>query len=284
MTAATSPTDWRGGWTGPALLLAPVCLLLLLVFLLPIGLLLSRSLFEPDFTLEHYARLLGNSIYPQIFWLSLRYALISTLLALLASYPVAYVLSRASESWRALLLLCVLLPFWTNVLVRCYAWMLLLQVKGAVNLALVDWLHLLPAPLPLMFNRIGAVIGMVHYLMPIAILILDTNMRATDGRLMRAASSLGASPARAFFFVFLPQTWPGLRAAGILTFIGAIGSFVIPALLGGPRDVTFAMLVNTEFSETMNWGFGTALATVLLLVTLLLLGLSYALQTRGSRA
>ncbi len=266
MTAATAQ---RGPVT--AGLLGPACVILLLVFIVPIGMLMARSVFDPVATVRNFAQLVASSVYVDVLLISLKLAAVSTVLALLWAYPVAYVLAATRGGMRSFLLLLVLLPFWTNILVRCYAWMLVLQVKGLINLTLVDWLHLLPRPIPLVFNFAGAVIGMVHYLMPVAVLMLDANMRTIDRRIIRAADSLGASPWRSFLYVFLPQTWSGLRAAGVLTFISALGSFVIPALLGGREDMTVAMLINSEFSETMNWGFGAALATALLLVTLALL-------------
>jgi ABC-type spermidine/putrescine transport system permease subunit I len=170
-----------------------------------------------------------------------------------------------------------LLPFWTNILVRCYSWMLILQTKGLLNTALMDWLGVSSQPLPLMYNSVGVAIGMVHYLLPPMVLILYSVMKSIDVGLVRAAEGLGASPARAFWRVFVPLSMPGLRAATVLIFILALGFFVTPALLGGRSDITVAMLIDAQFTEIVNWGFGSALAGVLLAITVFGLLLYYSL-------
>ncbi|MBF8287883.1 MAG: binding-protein-dependent transport system inner rane component, partial [Candidatus Rokubacteria bacterium] len=253
---------------GPQLLLLPGLAFLLLVFAGPILMLLSRSLFDPDFTLEHYRRMFEVPEYLHVMWSSFQIAALATALSLAAGYPLAYVLNRASPTWRAVIFTLVLLPFWTNILVRCYAWMLVLQNTGVVNRALVDWLGLLQKPAPLVFNFTGTVIGMVHYLLPPMVLILFSVMRAIDLRLVEAAASLGADPWRGFRRIFLPLSLPGVRGATTLVFILGLGFFVTPALLGGRKEITIAMLIDTQFSEMLAWGFGSALSVALLTVTL----------------
>jgi ABC-type spermidine/putrescine transport system permease subunit I len=259
-------------------------LLLGLGFLLPITLLLSRSLFDPAFTLAHYRRLFAVPAYLEILLFSFETALLTTALALALAYPYAYALTRVRHRWRGVLIAIVLLPFWTNVLVRCYSWMLILQTKGLLNTALIDWLRLPLKPLPLMFNFVGVIVGMVHYVLPPMVLVLYSVMRAIDPGLVHAAEGLGAHPVRAFWRVFVPLSLPGVRAACVLIFILSLGFFVTPALLGGRADVTIAMLIDTQFTELVNWGFGSALASVLLLVTLAGLVLYYRLGERSSAA
>jgi putative spermidine/putrescine transport system permease protein len=251
---------------GPGLLLLPGLAFLVLFFLVPVGLILAQSLFDPDFTLVYYARLFAGPDYLAVLWISLRIALISTALSLLAGYPVAYLLLVAPAWARAVMLSLILLPFWTNLLIRCYAWMLMLQTKGLVNTALVTWLHVLTEPLPMMFNLTGVIVGMVHYLVPIAILMLLSVLRAIDLRLLLAAQGLGANPLRAFALVFVPLSLPAVRATTMLLFVIALGFFVTPALLGGRGETTVAMLVSTYFGDVLNWGFGSALASLLLVV------------------
>lgn len=253
---------------GPQLLLLPGLAFLLLVFAGPILLLLSRSLFDPGFTLGHYRRMFEVPEYLHVMWSSFQIAALATLLSLAVGYPLAYVLNRASPTWRAVVFTLVLLPFWTNILVRCYAWMLVLQNKGVVNQVLVDWLGLVREPIPLVFNFTGTVIGMVHYLLPPMVLILFSVMRSIDLRLVEAAASLGADPWRGFRRVFLPLSMPGVRGATTLVFILGLGFFVTPALLGGRKEITIAMLIDTQFSEMLAWGFGSALSVALLTVTL----------------
>lgn len=260
---------------GSQLLLLPGFVFLLLVFAVPILLLLSRSFFDPELTVAHYRRVFEVPAYLQVLWNSFEIAALATVLSLAAGYPLAYVLNRASPTWRAVIFTLVLLPFWTNILVRCYAWMLVLQNKGVINQALVDWLGILTRPIPLVFNFTGTVIGMVHYLLPPMVLILFSVMRAIDLRLVEAAQSLGADPWRSFRRVFLPLSMPGVRAATTLIFILGLGFFVTPALLGGRKEITIAMLIDTQFTELLHWGFGSALAVVLLTVTLLGLTVYY---------
>jgi ABC-type spermidine/putrescine transport system permease subunit I len=244
---------------------------------LPIALLLSRSLFDPTFTLDHYRRLLAVPAYAQILVYSFQLAVATTALTVVLGYPYAYVMTLASPAWRALLTAVVLLPFWTNILVRCYSWMLILQTKGLLNTALIDWLGVSSQPLPLMYNSVGVAIGMVHYLLPPMVLILYSVMKSIDMGLVRAAEGLGAPPARAFWRVFVPLSMPGLRAGTVLIFILALGFFVTPALLGGRGDITVAMLIDAQFTELVNWGFGSALAAVLLAITVFGLLLYYSL-------
>jgi putative spermidine/putrescine transport system permease protein len=277
----------RGSWVyrhGHHLLLLPPLVILSLGFLLPITLLLSRSVFDPTFTLTHYLRLFAVPAYVKIFFYSFETALITTALTLVLAYPYAYALTLVAPRWSALLIAFVLLPYWTNVLVRCYSWMLILQTKGLLNTALIDWLDLPIRPLPLMFNFVGVVVGMVHYLLPPMVLILYSVMRAIDLSLVRAAEGLGAPPLRAFWRIFVPLSLPGVRAACVLIFILSLGFFVTPALLGGREDVTIAMVIDTQFTETVNWGFGSALASVLLVITLAGLLLYYKLGERNPLA
>jgi putative spermidine/putrescine transport system permease protein len=277
----------RGSWVyrrGPHLLLLLPLVILSVGFLVPITLLLSRSMFDPNFTLAHYLRLFAVPAYVEILRFSFETALITTALTLVLAYPYAYALTLVASRWRALLIAIVLLPLWTNVLVRCYSWMLILQTKGLLNTALIDWLHLPIQPLPLMFNFVGVIVGMVHYLLPPMVLILYSVMRAIDFSLVRAAEGLGAHPLRAFWRIFVPLSLPGVRAACVLIFILSLGFFVTPALLGGRKDVTIAMVIDTQFTETVNWGFGSALASVLLVITLAGLLIYYRLAERSPAA
>jgi ABC-type spermidine/putrescine transport system permease subunit I len=276
-----APARWRLG--GPLWLVLPALVLLATAFIGPILMLLSRSVLDPDLTLKHYILIFSTPAYLRVIWISVEIALVSTAVCLAAGYPTAYVLSHTRGALRATLLGLVLLPFWTNILVRVYAWIIVLQSRGAINLLLMDELGLIDHPLKLVFNYTGAIIGMVHYLLPPTILILDSTMRSVDRRLVLAAESLGATPRRAFFRVFVPLTLPGIRAAAVLIFIMGLGFFITPALLGGRQELTMAMLIDHEFTELINWGFGSALAVVLLALTLAGLYAYYRLQRKMGR-
>jgi putative spermidine/putrescine transport system permease protein len=282
MTAASSGglplRDRLGPIAGPILLAAPGVAVLVLFFAVPVGLILAQSVLDPGFTLRYYAQIFAAPEYLLVFGISFKIALVATLFSTLASYPVAYFLVIAKPAVRALILTCVLLPFWTNVLIRCYAWMLVLQTTGLINTILVDWLALISAPLPLVYNFTGVIIGMVHYLIPIDVLILYSVMKGIDLRLVQAAKGLGASPLRAFIEIFVPLSVAGVRASVMLVFVISLGFFVTPALLGGRTEITVAMLVSTYFSDVLNWGFGSALAALLLILTAAGLGLYFAAQ------
>jgi ABC-type spermidine/putrescine transport system permease subunit I len=276
-------TDRLLGRLGPVMLGLPGIAFIVLFFVVPVGLILVQSVLGPGVTLQHYRRLFSGPEYLTVFSVSFRIALITTIVSLLLSYPVAYLLVVARPVVRTVMLTAILLPFWTNLLIRCYAWMLMLQTTGVINQLLVGWLHVLTAPLPLVFNLTGVIVGMVHYLVPINILVLYSVMKGIDLRLLQAAKGLGANPLRAFVGVFVPLSLPGVRASAMLIFVISLGFFVTPALLGGRREITVAMLVSTYFSDVLNWGFGSALATVLLVLSLIGLSLYFAFQRKTTR-
>jgi putative spermidine/putrescine transport system permease protein len=269
---------------GPGWLIVPGLVVLAAIFVFPLLLLLSRSIFDPDLTLHHYTRIFERAEYLKVIWISVEIAVVSTALTILLAYPASYYLTKAPPAVRNIFLALVLIPFWTNILVRCYSWMILLQKRGIINTVLVQKLSIFDQPLDLVYNYAGVIIGMVHYLLPPAILILYSINQTIDRRLVQAAESLGAPPLRAFYRVFFPLSMPGVRAATVLVFILSLGFFVTPALLGGRREITMAMLVNTQFSELINWGFGSALSVVLLVMTLAGIVLYYrSMGRRGIR-
>jgi putative spermidine/putrescine transport system permease protein len=202
-----------------------------------------------------------------------------TFCCLLLAYPLAYWLSTLSERKANVLLILVLLPFWTSVLVRIAAWIVLLQNNGLVN-RFVMWLGLTDTPIPLLFNRMGVIIAMVHILLPFAILPLYSVMKSVPPNYLRAAISLGSTPFAAFLRVYLPQTYPGVAAGGLLVFITCIGYYVTPALLGGAGDQMLSYYVAQYTNVEVNWGMACALGGVLLTATLVL----YSIYRKVSKA
>jgi putative spermidine/putrescine transport system permease protein len=194
-----------------------------------------------------------------------------TLFALLLGYPLAYWLSTLSARQANVLMILVLVPFWTSILVRVAAWIVLLQSEGLVNHALRD-LHLISSPLALLFNRTGVVIAMTHILLPFMILPLYSVMKSVPPTYLRAAVSLGSSPLAAFFRVYVPQTYPGIGAGALLVFILSIGYYVTPALLGGADDQMLSYYIAQYTNVTVNWGMACALGALLLAATLVLYG------------
>jgi putative spermidine/putrescine transport system permease protein len=213
-----------------------------------------------------------RSIYVDIFLRTFWIGFVVTALCLLLGYPLAYKLASLPVRISNLLLILVLLPFWTSLLVRTGAWVVLLQREGAINDLLIA-LGLVSQPLQLVYNRFGVYVAMTHILLPFMVLPLYSVMRGIPPEYMRAAASLGAGPVRAFLRVYLPQTVPGIGAGCLLVFILAIGYYITPALVGGANDQLVSYFVAFFTEQTINWGMASALGAVLLIVTLMLFAL-----------
>lgn len=213
-----------------------------------------------------------SAAYRKILLRTFEMSAIVTLCALLLGYPLAYWLSTLSARKANMFMILVLVPFWTSVLVRSASWIVLLQNNGLVNRALIG-LGVVDDPLPLLFNRLGVIIAMVHILLPFMILPLYSVMKSVPSTYLRAAVSLGSSPIAAFFRVYVPQTYPGIGAGGLLVFILSIGYYVTPALLGGADDQMLSYYIARYTNVNVNWGMACALGAVLLSATLVLYGL-----------
>nr|WP_310376882.1 ABC transporter permease [Rhodoferax ferrireducens] len=217
----------------------------------------------------------SRAVFTKILWRTCSTSFIVTLWCLLLAYPLAYWLSSLPARKANLLMILVLVPFWTSILVRIAAWIVLLQREGLINHGLQD-LGLINEPLALLFNRTGVVIAMVHVLLPFMILPLYSVMKSVPSTYQRAAVSLGSTPLAAFWRVYVPQTYAGIGAGALMVFILAIGYYVTPALLGGADDQMLSYYVAQYINVNVNWGVAAALSTVLLATTLVL----YALYRR----
>ena len=210
-----------------------------------------------------------QAIYRDVFGRTFTISLGVTVLCLILGFPVAYMLAALPTGQSNLLMIFVLLPFWTSLLVRTCAWIVVLQSEGIVNDSL-RWIGLIDEPLRLIYNRFGVYVAMTHVLLPFMILPLYSSMKSISPAYMRAAASLGASPVTAFLRIYLPQTVPGIGAGSLLVFILAIGYYITPALVGGAADQMISYFIAFYTTETVNWGLASALGAVLLLATLLL--------------
>jgi putative spermidine/putrescine transport system permease protein len=262
---AGTPRWHRRRLTHPALML-PLLAYLAVFYAYPVLAMMLRSISEPSWTIENFARIFGNTVYLHVLWLTFRVALIVTLLTLLLGFPVAYLLARIDRAKSNLLMMLVLLPFWTSILVRTYAWMVLLERQGLVNQVLL-WIGAVNEPLRLLNTTFAVYVAMVHILLPFMILPLYSVIRGIDSNLFRAAEGLGATPLGVFRQVVLPLSLPGVWAGSLLVFILALGFFITPALVGGPRDIMIAVLVQQQV-ELFNWPFASALAVLLLAAAL----------------
>ena len=247
----------------------PAVLLFTAVYLYPLSRLVAWSFFTPAPSLRHYRALFAEPAYLTAFANTVTLSVSVTVTTLVLGYPVAYLMTTLSPRARAVVLACVLVPFWTSILVRTFAWMVLLGRNGLLNGALVA-LGLVTSPVALIHNAIGVQIGMVHVLLPLMILPLYSVMVRIDAAWLRAARSLGAPPPQVFLHVFLPLSLPGIGAGCALVFLSSIGFFVTPALLGGPKQITIAMLIDLMINDLLNWGLGAALALMLLVVVTVL--------------
>jgi len=256
----------------PALLIVPYVLFLIVIFVLPVGFIAKRSLNDPTLTLAHYARLTSEPVYGRVFLNTALLAGAVTIVCLTLGYPLALTMFLSKARVRRALLACVVIPFWTSILVRSYAWLVLLQQQGIVNKTLMA-LHATTRPLSLLYNAASVVIGMAYVLLPLMTLTLFSSLSTIDPRLSIAAATLGASRSAIFRRVLLPLSRPGILAGATLVFVLALGFFITPALLGGPAHTTVGMLIDVQMNRLLDWGFGSALAMSLTFTVCLLVAL-----------
>ena len=249
------------------LMLLPALLVLAVLFAYPLLGIINRSVYKAGYTLDFYRQIVRVPVYLQVLWGTFRVSALVTLLCLTLGYPLAYVLASCRPRTARLLTIIVILPFFTSIIVRTYAFMVLLGRNGIVNQYLMA-LGFTDTPLPLLYNQAGVVIGMSYVLLPYMVLTVYSVMQGIDPSLVRAAHSLGASRLQAFRRVFLPLSLPGIAGGTLLVFILSLGFFITPALMGGPGDVMIAMLIEREVEITLNWSFASALAVILLALTL----------------
>lgn len=252
-----------------ALGVAAPLVFLALFFLLPLLWIVYNSIGPADAPLAHYRSVFSSVVYLRSFAWTLQLALVTSILSVVLGYPTAYAIAMAPPRRQTLLLLCIILPFWTSALVRAYSWVAILGREGIVN-GTMTGLGIWSDPAALVFNPLGAVIGTTHIMIPYVILCLYTNMRSIDSTLMRAAASLGANRMRAFFLVYVPQTVPGLTSGFVLVFIISLGFFVTPAVLGGTQSPTISVLIEQNITKLLDWSQAATLASILLVATLVL--------------
>ena len=255
-----------GYWT-----VLPLILFLLVAFVYPIGDLLWQSVLSADgeFTDEHYEKIWRTPVWLNVMFITFEIAAWTAVLCILAGYPIAYLLATTNEKNRNRLILWILLPFWTSFLVRTFAWIVILGQKGPIN-RLIAMLGLSDAPLALIYNFTGTMIGMVHALLPLAVLTMLSVMTNIDLNLRSAATVLGARGGEAFWRIYFPLSLPGVAAAGLMVFITALAFFITPALLGGRRQTMISQVIIVQVQELLNWGFAGALSVVLLAAALLI--------------
>ena len=270
-----------------ALPVVPALVVVIVALIIPVVILLSQSFFDPDFTLDNYTKLFADETSMTVLGRTLGMSAIVTVVTLLLAYPYAAAMTMVSDKTRAIMLAIVLLPFWTSLMARTFAWIVLLQENGPVS-ALLSVVGL--GDIKLGGTAIGVVIGMTQVLLPFMVLPLYSVLSTIDLRLVTAAQSLGARPLVAFAKVYLPLSMPGIFAGITLVFIMSIGFYVTPALLGSPREAMVAQLIDTRIIRMLDFAGGGALALVLIAIILVLLlivtrfvGLSQALGAGATK-
>ncbi|MCB2055397.1 MAG: ABC transporter permease [Geminicoccaceae bacterium] len=262
----------------PAWLILPLALMLVSMFLLPIAWFFVRTLQDSG---EGFAEIV-DTIWTVLTSPAIRgsivitnwIALVVTLVALLLAYPIAYMMARSRGVAFTLLVMCVVLPYFTSVIVRTYSWMVILGRQGLIN-SLLLWTGIVDEPVAMMYNTFAVVVGMAYVLLPYLVLTLYATMKGIDPSLLRAARGLGAGGFYIFRRVYLPLTLHGVFSGCLIVFILAIGFFITPALMGGPSDVMIAMLIEREVELTLNWPLAAIMSLFLLVVTLVLYSIYY---------
>ncbi|MGK0722373.1 ABC transporter permease [Leucobacter sp. W1478] len=263
--------------------LAPGTLFLIVFMAIPVALLFIYSFFTRGrfggvqfiLTTENFEKLL-DPIYMNVVIQSIGMASLVTILALLLGYPIAYAITKIPPRWRIIALIAIILPFWTNFLIRTYAWILLLNNAGIVNQSLMG-LGIIDSPLPLLYNANTVAVGLLYMYLPLMVLPLYASLQSVDPSLREAATNLGSSPWRVFRTITLPISLPGALTGAIFVFVPAMSNFVIPELLGGGKMILIGNLIRDQFLEARDWPFGATLALVLTgFLVLLILGQSWA--------
>lgn len=281
MVSVEQASEQTGAKRGPGFRLGnfsatlPALLLIAVFFVLPVLILLSRSVTEPSFGLSNYAQLLGSSTYLKIFFNTFFVAGVVTVISLVIGFPVAWALAIMPQRWATVVFAIVLLSMWTNLLARTYAWMVLLQRTGVINKSLMG-MGLIDKPLAMVNNLTGVTIGMTYIMLPFIIIPLYGVIRKIDPAILQAAALCGATRFQALIHILLPLAAPGMISGALMVFVMSLGYFVTPSLLGGTSNMMLAELIAQFVQSLVNWGMGGAAALVLLVVTL---GL-YALQLR----
>lgn len=269
-------------------LLLPGAFWIVTFFLLPLAIIVLYSFLrrsptgdiEWTFGIENYVRLFSNPLYLGVFWRSFSYAILTTVICLLIGYPLAFFITRQTARWRAALIFAIMIPFWTNFLVRIYAWRFLLNNTGLIN-TIVEGLGF--ERLALINTPTAVMIGLIYGELPFMVLPLYAALERFDWTLLEAAQDLYASRARASWRVLVPLTLPGITAGCVLVFVPTVGQFVVPQLLGGNKVAMLGNILEEQFQSAQNIPFGSAIALVFMAILLLAILLYFRTTTEESR-
>ena len=263
----------RVSWMRPWLLLTPALTTVALLLVIPVGFIIVYSFWlrtstgtdSVGFYLDNWTEVLTDPFYRDILFKTQRIAFLTTVACAILGYAPAYYIATSKSRYKPLLLLLLILPFWISYIIRTMSWINILGAGGAINSVLL-WTGLISEPVQLLYNEATVILGLVHYLLPFMILNVYVSVEAIDRNLVDAARSLGSTSFQAFREITLPLSLPGLAAGGLLCFVLSAGTYITPAILGGPRDAMFANLVFDAVITQLNWPLGSALSIILLIV------------------
>ncbi|MCX5512737.1 ABC transporter permease [Kaistia algarum] len=251
----------------------PAAVLAIGLYVFPILQVLALSFLEPKPGFGNYVSLFGNAAIGRVVRTTVIVSVLTTAITVVLAYVVAFAIVQMRRELRRVALFLVMVPFWISVLVRAFSWITILRRNGVLNTALTQT-GLISEPLDLVYNQFGVIIGMVHYMMPFAILLLVANLGDIDRRIIQAARSLGAQPATVFWRVWLPLSLPGISIASLFTIIFSLGFLVTPAILGAGRVLMIAEYISVQISSTLRWGVATALSTLMLVAVGILVAIA----------
>lgn len=260
-------------------IIAPVVLWLTIFLVVPMIAVIAVSFMQRDelgnivfsFTLNNYERFF-DPLYLGIYWDTLWLSVLTTIICLLFSYPLAYYISTTSPAKQKLLLILITVPFWINFLIRTYAWVLLLRTQGVVNQTLLD-LGLIAEPLQMLYTKGAVLLGMVYTFIPYMVLPIYVSLEQMDKRLLEASSDLGATKWKSFWHITLPQTKSGMMTGSVLVFVTTAGMFVVTDILGGAKAQMLSNIIQNQFLGARDWPFGSALSVVFVISSLIIIGL-----------
>ncbi len=264
--------------SGPGLFLVPLTIFMFVIFCIPIAGVVWTSVYDNGWTIKSYQSFATGSLFHKALWNTLSIGLSAGVVSVVLGYIVAYHLSNMSPRKRALCTILVMLPFWTSILVKSFAFTIILGTDGLINKAL-SAITGLDIALPLIFNRIGVIIGLTHWLLPFAVFPIMSSILAQEPSLKRAAEVMGAGPLRIFWKITFPLSLPGVVGGGLMASVIAMGSFVTPALLGGKGDLMMANLVDFYVREALDWSMASSIAIILIGIALLVLIIATRLRS-----
>lgn len=262
----------REKWGSPTAYL-PLLIMMLAGFVAPMITIVKMSVMSPGFTMKHYIAFFSNPTYIKIFLRTFRTAFTVSVSCLLIGYPVAFFLANCvSPKTASYLRIFIVIPFWVSILIRTFAWKMILSNTGVINVTLMRW-GIIKQPLSLLYNSFAVHISMIHILLPFMILTLYGVMKGINPSFFNAALNLGATPGKAFWQVYLPMSTQGILSGSLMVFIQALGFYITPSILGGSKDTMLPVVIEMQVNRALNWNFASAMAVILLVTTIVIIAI-----------